>query len=93
MGSGIVGAIVCLTKGDIMKREEVITEIETALNAEPNSLTVLRKLKEIETYDSVGQLSVIALFDALFDTVIEPKDLAECKTISDLLNLVKDNLS
>jgi acyl carrier protein len=76
-----------------VKPEDVIIEIETALNAEPNSLTVLSKLNEIETYDSVGKLSVIALLDSLFDTVVKPKDLAECKTISDLLNLVKDNLS
>ena len=76
-----------------MKREEVIVEIETALNEEPNSLTALSRLNEIETYDSVGQLSVIALFDSLFDTVISAKDLAKCKTVSDLLNLVKDKLS
>ena len=76
-----------------MEREEVIVEIETALNAEPNSLTALSRLNEIETYDSVGQLSVIALFDSLFDTVISAKDLAKCKTVSDLLNLVKDKLS
>jgi acyl carrier protein len=76
-----------------MKREEVIVEIETALNAEPNSLTALSRLNEIETYDSVGQLSVIALFDSLFDTVISAKDLAKCKTVSDLLALVKDKLS
>jgi acyl carrier protein len=76
-----------------MKREELIIEIETALNADPNSLTALSKLNEIETYDSVGQLSVIALFDSLFDAVISAKDLASCKTVSDLLNLVKDKLS
>ncbi len=76
-----------------MKREEVVVEIETALNAEPNSLTALSRLNEIETYDSVGQLSVIALFDSLFDTVISAKDLAKCKTVSDLLALVKDKLS
>ncbi len=66
-----------------MKREEVIVEIETALNAEPNSLTALSRLNEIETYDSVGQLSVIALFDSLFDTVISAKDLLKCKTVSE----------
>ena len=76
-----------------MKPEDVIIEIETALNAEPNSLTVLSKLNEIETYDSVGRLSVIALFDSLFDTVISAKKLAKCKTVSDLLNLVKDKRS
>ena len=76
-----------------MKPEDVIIEIETALNAEPNSLTVLSKLNEIETYDSVGRLSVIALFDSLFDTVISAKELAKSKTVSDLLNLVKDKLS
>jgi acyl carrier protein len=76
-----------------MKCEEVIVEIETALNAEPNSLTALSRLNEIETYDSVGQLSVIALFDSLFDTVISAKDLVKCKTVSDLINLVKGKLS
>jgi len=76
-----------------MKSEEVIIEIEEALNADPNSLTMLSKLNEIETYDSVGQLSVIALFDSLFDIVISAKDLTQCKTVSDLLYLVKDKLS
>lgn len=76
-----------------MKREDVVLEIETALNADPNSLTGFSRLNEIETYDSVGQLSVIALFDSLFDTVISAKDLATCKTVSDLLDLVKDKLS
>jgi acyl carrier protein len=76
-----------------VKPEDVIIEIETALNAEPNSLTVLSKLNEIETYDSVGRLSVIALFDSLFDTVVSAKELVKCKTVSDLLNLVKDKLS
>lgn len=76
-----------------MKPEDVIVEIEEALNADPNSLTVLSKLNEIETYDSVGQLSVIALFDSLFDIVISAKDLIKCKTVSDLLTLVKDKIS
>ena len=76
-----------------MKPEDLIIEIETALNAEPNSLTFLSKLSEIETYDSVGRLSVIALFDSLFDIVISAKNLDKCKTVSDLLSLVKDKLS
>lgn len=76
-----------------MKREEVIAEIETALNADPDSLTAATRLKEIDTFDSVGQLSVIALFDSLFDTVISAEDLTNCETVSDLLELVQDSLS
>jgi len=76
-----------------MKREEVIAEIETALNSDPDSLAASTRLKEIENFDSVGQLSVIALFDALFDTVISAEDLTNCETVSDLLALVRDKLS
>lgn len=75
-----------------MTRNDLIREIETALNEEPNSLTETTELGAIEMYDSVGLLSVIALLDSLLDVVISPRDLAECKTISDILNCVKDKL-
>ena len=72
-----------------------LDEKELSLHAKQltSILSYISKLNEIETYDSVGQLSVIALFDSLFDIVISAKDLTQCKTVSDLLYLVKDKLS
>lgn len=46
-------------------------------------------LEELETWDSVAVLSIIAIIDSDFDKVYTASEIRECKTIGDLMNLME----
>lgn len=46
-------------------------------------------LADAGTFDSMAVLEIQALADEEFGVVLEPKQIAECKTVGDLCRLVK----
>ncbi|MBL1221977.1 hypothetical protein JET18_14075 [Chryseobacterium sp. L7] len=55
---------------------------------EREKLTVETNLRELENYDSISLLSVIALVDENFDNKIDTKDFKDIETVSDLMNII-----
>jgi acyl carrier protein len=76
-----------------MTRQEAFALVEGALNEAPGTISDQTRLDGLDTWDSVGMLSVMAAFDERFSVVAAPEQLAKCKTGADLLDLVKDKLN
>jgi acyl carrier protein len=72
-----------ITKVDFLKllNEEVLSECETELTFETN-------FKELECWDSITALTLIALFDSEFEFKLTGDSLRNCNTILDLFELV-----
>ncbi|MBL3546861.1 MULTISPECIES: phosphopantetheine-binding protein [Chryseobacterium] len=46
------------------------------------------KLKDLENYDSISLLSVIAFVDENFNQQIDPDQFKNMETVSDLMNII-----
>jgi len=55
---------------------------------EDETLTIETNLEQLESYDSISLLSVIALVDENFDKKIDTKDFKGVKTVSDLMDVI-----
>lgn len=53
-----------------------------------NTETVFR---ELEDWDSLAYLSVIAMMDEEFETQIENAEFKQLKTLGDIINYIKNN--
>ena len=71
------------TKAKFLKllHEEVLSESEIELTFETN-------FKELECWDSITALTLIALFDSEFEFKLTGDSLRNCNTILDLFELV-----
>ena len=74
-----------------MKRKELLFKIKDAFQRD-DDLEEGMMLHEIEEWDSLAALSIIALFKQLFSVVITYADIQKLKTIKDIMNLVQDKL-
>ncbi|MCT4605422.1 MAG: acyl carrier protein [Marinisporobacter sp.] len=75
-----------------MRKEEFIKKIGESLFLEGEHLELDTKLEDLEGWDSVGRLGIIALFNEEFDKKIDPKKLKECESIADIVHFAKDEL-
>ncbi|MBD1142513.1 acyl carrier protein [Pelagibacterales bacterium SAG-MED35] len=66
----------------------ILQDISKALNLKKkiNNKTELSTLSE---WDSLGTLSIIGLADSKYKKIINGDDLSNCKTIEDIVNLLK----
>ena len=73
-----------------MKKEEFIKELKDALEIEDEDqqITLETNLKDLEEYDSLSVLSIIAMIDKNFVKQIPSTDFAKVTTISSLMDLI-----
>lgn len=77
-----------------MKTENFINELKDALEIEDEDqeITLETNLKELEEYDSLSVLSIIAMIDKNFGKQIPSVDFIKITTIKSLMDLIgKDN--
>lgn len=74
-----------------MKKSELLEEIKETLQRE-EIITLDMKLEDLKEWNSLANISMIALFDQLFNVIIAADEILKCKTINDLVQLVSDNL-
>ena len=74
-----------------MKESELLEEIKETLQRDED-LTLDMKLEDLKEWNSLANISIIALFDQLFEVVVAADELLKCQTINDLLQLVSDKL-
>ena len=70
---------------------ELLEEIKITLQRE-EGLSSDTKLKDIEEWDSLAYISIISLYDKLFDFLITIDKLKKYKNIGDLIKLVSNKL-
>jgi acyl carrier protein len=75
-----------------MTKAEFIKELSGILNYPEDKIVPATKLESIETWDSTAALGVIAVLEGTVGVEIQPDQVAECKTVQDLMNLAKGKL-
>jgi len=73
-----------------IKTEDFINELKDALEIEDEDqeITLETNLKELEEYDSLSVLSIIAMIDKNFSKQIPSSDFIKITTIKSLLDLI-----
>lgn len=75
-----------------MKQQELIGKLGEALFEPAEKLTLNTELSDLDGWDSLGRLSIAALFHETFGLTIETSVLKQCKTIKDIVSFVGDEL-
>lgn len=70
-----------------MKTSVFLEKLQDELE-ENQPLTPETKLKDLENYDSISLLSVIAFVDENFDQQLDPDQFKNMETVSDLMNII-----
>ena len=74
-----------------MDDKKVFEAMESALQIEPRSLTLSSASKNIDEWDSLGQLSILTELDKLFDgKVAEINEMAEADSVESIIYLLKN---
>lgn len=74
-----------------MKTSVFLEKLQDELE-EDQTLTLDTNLKELESYDSISLLSVIAFVDENFNKKIDTKQFKDVQTVSDLVAIIgKEN--
>jgi|TARA_B100000780_G_C20930491_1_gene370914 acyl carrier protein len=72
--------------------KEFFLELLTEVLQRDDLIQASMKLEDIEEYDSMSMLNVMVLIDTEFDKLLTTKDLEDCESVQDILDLVKENL-
>ncbi|WP_462411187.1 acyl carrier protein [Neobacillus sp. Marseille-QA0830] len=71
-----------------MVKEELISKIAEALFEDESILTDDTVLDELDGWDSLGRLGIVAMVKEEFGKTIDSKSLLDCNKVEDILNLV-----
>ncbi len=77
----------------MMNKQQFLNALEDILELEQNTLSGQEVLLDIEQWDSLAFLSVIAMADEHFDIVIQGDKLEKINTVNDLVSLVEEHFS
>jgi acyl carrier protein len=69
--------------------EKFISLFKDTLEANNQEIILSTKFRELENWDSLTFLSVLAMIDEEYDVVIEGNDFQRLQTIEDLINEIK----
>lgn len=72
-----------------MTEKEKLYLIEETLELEKDSLTPDIVLTTLEQYDSLGKITLIAMFDDQFNKTITGEDVRNFMTVGDILALMQ----
>jgi acyl carrier protein len=72
-----------------MDEAKFLERIEEALRAKPGSVAMSDRLHDLEGWDSIGALAVIAAVDEFYGLTLDAGALMSCQTVSDLARLVE----
>lgn len=75
-----------------MNRQQFLDAIAEILELDAGSLSGQEKLADLDEWDSLAFLSVIAMADEEFDVVIQGEQLEKIEKVDDLVSLVNEHL-
>ena len=71
-----------------MTTSEFMLQLDSVFELAPGTLRPDTILRDIETFDSLKFLELIALADEQFHVDLNPEQMHKCRTIEDLLSLI-----
>ena len=69
-----------------MTVQEKLNQLEELLDIETNTLSEEMELEDIDEWDSMAVISVIAMFDDDFSKVVTPDQIKGFKTVKDIID-------
>jgi acyl carrier protein len=76
-----------------MDQTTFLAKMEEALRAAPGSIRMTDQFQDLEGWDSIGALSVIAVVDEQYGVTLDAGALLACRTVADLAALLNDCLT
>jgi acyl carrier protein len=76
-----------------MTKQEFLTELEDVLEADAGSITGNEALTDLEGWDSLAVMAIIAMANEKFDVILSASKLAKAKNVGDLIALLGDIIS
>lgn len=67
-----------------MTADEFVAEFAEIVEVEPGEISMSTALDEVQTWDSLSQVSFLALLDERFEKSVTSEELEKAKTVSDL---------
>ena len=74
-----------------MNTQQAIKWIAELFEEEPDQVTEESSRDDLEYWDSMGMLSLMAELDTEFNIVLEEKQLSELSSVRDLLTLMREH--
>ena len=74
-------------------RQQILHEIERALEMEEGTLVAQVELSGLKNWDSLAVIDFIAMMDSKFSTRVSHITISNCITVNDLCNLLGAKLS
>ena len=71
-------------------QDQFIPAFKEALEMEDQDINMTDAFRDYEEWDSIAQLSLIAMLDETFGLQIEEKDFEQLETVEDLLKAVEE---
>ena len=75
-----------------MERTELLLSLDELLELEPGTLKGSETLDSLEGWNSLAVISFMALVDERFGTSLQPRQIAACTTVTDLMGLLGDRI-
>ncbi len=72
-----------------MESSDLVTQVEQLCEVPPGTLSLSSVIDDIPGWSSLTFLGLIAMADDVYSVVLKPRQVLECATIGDLLNLLK----
>ncbi len=66
-------------------KEKFIEDLKDTLEIEDREVNLSDKFRDYPEWDSLAQLTLIAMLDERYEVAIESEDLANIKTVEDLM--------
>jgi hypothetical protein len=72
-----------------MQRAEFLKGLDEAVELPPGTLQGNEKLEDLENWNSMAMLGYIALADTASGAKLTPRQIRDCETVEDLVQLAK----
>ncbi len=71
-----------------MKKQDFVEKLEELMELDEGTLSIDSDMNDIEEYDSMALLSIIAFVDRTFKKTLKADQLAEVTTVESLMSLI-----
>lgn len=72
-----------------MNHTDFLSKMEESLRAKPNTFQLSDRFNDLEGWDSIGALSVIAIIDEQYGVTLDAGSLLACETLDELASMVE----
>lgn len=81
-----------LLQENVVQEKEFLSLLDELLELEQGALKGSATLESIEGWNSLAVISFMALVDERFGVSVQPRQIAKCTTVADLVGLLGDRI-